>query len=134
MSFSKITGERSPESIPFISSKHNFINIDQYAFLPNHSTNTCSHKILDDWYDSFNEHKMVGTCTSSLDISKGFDCIDNKVLLQKLERYLSGRKQTVYCHEILSRSKSPSFEIVRPKPNIEIFQEKSTLCRQQSME
>ena len=44
----------------FYLKKHNFINIDQYAFLPNPSTTTCLHKILDDWYDSFNEREMVG--------------------------------------------------------------------------
>ena len=46
---------------------HNFITIDQHAFLLNHSTNTCIHQVADDWFEAFNEHEMVAPCF--LDIS-----------------------------------------------------------------
>ena len=88
---------------------HDFINIDQHAFLPNHSTITCLHQVIDDWYEAFNEREMVGACF--LDISKCFDSIDHELLLFKLSKYgilnnqlkwftdyLSGRKQKVFCN------------------------------------
>ena len=92
---------------------HNFITIDQHAFLLNHSTNTCIHQVADDWLEAFNEHEMVAACF--LDISKCFDCIDHEFLLFKLTKYgvsdnelkwftnyLSGRKQVVSCNGVLS--------------------------------
>ena len=95
---------------------HNLINIDQYAFLPNHSTNTCLLRVIDDWYEAFNENEIVGACF--LDISKCFDCIDHELLLFKLRKYgvmnteikwftsfLSDRKQSVFCHGKMSDAK-----------------------------
>ena len=95
---------------------NHLISVDQYAFLPNHSTNTCLHRVIDDWYESFNAKEKVDACF--LDISKCFDCIDLELLLSKLNKYgilntelkwfssfLFGRKQAVYCHGKLSETK-----------------------------
>ena len=107
--------EVQSQFLSYLQTNH-LISVDQYAFLPNHSTNTCLHRVIDDWYESFNEKEKVGACF--LDISKCFDCIDHELLLSKLNKYgilntelkwfssfLSGRKQAVYCHGKLSESK-----------------------------
>ena len=62
-----IEKEVQSQFLPYLQN-NDLINIDQYAFLPNHSTNTCLHRIIDDWYESFNEKEKVGACF--LDISK----------------------------------------------------------------
>ena len=64
---------------------HDLITIDQHAFLVNHSTSTCVHQVVDEWYEAFNEREMVAACF--LDISKCFDCIDHELLLFKLCKF-----------------------------------------------
>ena len=86
--------------------EHDMINVDQYAFLPHHSTVTCLHRVIDDFHESLNNKEFVGSCF--LDISKCFDCVDHDLLLFKLEKYgiydkelkwfsnyITGRKQLV---------------------------------------
>ena len=65
--------------------ENDMINVDQSAFLPNHSTLTSLHRILDDFYEAINESEKVAACF--LDISKCFDCIDYDLLIYKLEKY-----------------------------------------------
>ena len=92
---------------------NDLISIDQFAFLPNHSTQTCLHRVTDEWYECFNCKEVVAACF--LDISKCFDSIDINLLLLKLTfygvegcehewftSYLNGRSQAVYCHGSLS--------------------------------
>ena len=38
---------------------HDLISVDQFAFLKNHSTVTSLHRLVDDWYDAFNEGDFV---------------------------------------------------------------------------
>ena len=79
--------------------------------------NTCLHRVIDDWYEAFNEKEKIGACF--LDISKCFDCIDHELLLFKLRKYgvinneitwftsfLSDRKQSVFCHGNISDAKN----------------------------
>lgn len=95
--------------------KHELISVDQFAFLKNHSTQSCLHRVIDDWYEAINEGQYVGAIF--LDISKCFDTIDHELLLFKLEKYgitgqalawfksyLSDRKQVVSCN---SKTSSP---------------------------
>ena len=92
---------------------HDLISIDQFAFLSNHCTQTCMHRVTDDWYESFNNNELVAACF--LDISKCFDSIDIDILLIKLtcygvkgkehewfSSYLHDRSQAVFCHGTLS--------------------------------
>ena len=89
--------------------EHDLISVDQFAFLKNHSTQSCLHRVIDDWYEAINEGQMIGAIF--LDISKCFDTIDHELLLFKLEKYgirgqalkwfksyLSDRKQVVCCN------------------------------------
>ena len=64
---------------------HDMISVDQFAFLKNHSTQSSLHRVIDEFYESFNEHELLGSCL--LDISKCFDTIDHELLLFKLEQY-----------------------------------------------
>ena len=65
--------------------KHELISIDQFAFLKDHSTVGCLHRIIDDWYDAMNEGEYIMSCF--LDVQKCFDCINHDLLLEKLSLY-----------------------------------------------
>ena len=87
---------------------HRFINIDQFAYLSKHSTQTCLHRLIDDVLENINEKEITALCF--LDIKKCFDTIDHSILLTKLHKYgirdnelnwfksyLHERKQVVIC-------------------------------------
>jgi len=93
--------------------EHKFINSDQSAYLKGHSTQTCLHKVVDEWLENMNNGLITASCF--LDIQKCFDTIDHKLLLQKLQRYgirsnilkwfdsyLSDRRQQVICNGVMS--------------------------------
>ena len=65
--------------------KHDFISIDQSAYLKHHSTQTSLHRVIDDWLENMNDGLLTGACF--LDIQKCFDTIDHDLLLAKLECY-----------------------------------------------
>ena len=92
---------------------HDMINVDQSAFLSNHSTLTSLHRVIDDFYEALNEKEKVAACF--LDISKCFDCIDYDLLMFKLEKYgvknnqlkwfrsyITNRRQTIQYNGKLS--------------------------------
>ena len=64
---------------------NDLISIDQFAFLKNHSTVTSLHRLVDDWYESFNEGEYVLACF--FDVMKCFDSINHDILLHKLSLY-----------------------------------------------
>ena len=39
--------------------RHDLITIDQFAFLKNHSTTGCLHRIIDDLYEALNEGQFA---------------------------------------------------------------------------
>jgi len=57
----------------------------QYGFRPNHSTNHAIHEFMDDTIQSLENKKH--TLGVFLDLSKAFDTIDHKILLNKLQWY-----------------------------------------------
>jgi hypothetical protein len=64
---------------------HDFISVDQSAYLKDHSTQTSLHRVNEDWLEAMNHGQLIGACF--LDISKCFDTIDNELLLLKLSKY-----------------------------------------------
>ena len=88
---------------------NDLICIDQFAFLKNHSTVTSLHRLVDDWFEAFNEGESVLACF--FDVMKCFDSINHTILLQKLSfygfkelshkwfsNYLTERQQLVSCN------------------------------------
>jgi hypothetical protein len=80
---------------------HDFISIDQSAYLKNHSTQTSLHRVIDDWLENINEGLLTGACF--LDIQKCFDTIDHDLLLAKLECYGIKDNELNWFHSYLSR-------------------------------
>ena len=89
--------------------KHDLITIDQFAFLKNHSTVGCLHRLIDDWYEAINEGEYIMSCF--FDIKKCFDTINHTILLKKMayygiddnalkwfQNYLLNRQQFVSCN------------------------------------
>ena len=62
-----------------------FISIDQSAYRPYHNTQTCLHRVIDDWLENNGDKMFTGVCL--LDIKKCFDSINHSVLLKKLSCY-----------------------------------------------
>ena len=97
-----------------VSRSHDFISVDQSAYLRNHSPQTCLHKVIDDWLVNLNDDLITAICF--LDIQKCFDTIDHDVLKSKLKMYgimenelkwftsyMTNRKQLVICNGKSSR-------------------------------
>ena len=57
---------------------YNFISADQSAYLKNHSTQSCLHRVIEDWLEGVNDNLITGACL--LDISKCFDTINHDIL------------------------------------------------------
>ena len=94
---------------------NDLICIDQFAFLKNHSTVSCLHRLVDDWLEAINNGEYVVSCF--IDVKKCFDTIDHSILLRKLglygingtehawfTNYLKNRKQFVYVNGYKSKN------------------------------
>ena len=66
-------------------SKHEFISIDQSAYIKHQSTQTSLHRLIDGILENMNNREITGLCL--LDIRKCFDTIDHVILLQKMHNY-----------------------------------------------
>ena len=64
---------------------HAFITTYQSAYMKNHSTVTCLHRVVDDLCENIDDGYLCGLCF--LDIEKCFASINHKILLQKLKYY-----------------------------------------------
>ena len=95
--------------------QHDLISIDQFAYLKNHSSISCLHRLLDDWLEAINNGEYVMSCFT--DVKKCFDTIDHEILLHKLKlygindlehmwfkNYLNNRKQFVFANGFSSNT------------------------------
>ena len=93
--------------------QHDFISVDQSAFIKHHSTQTLLLKVVDNWLENIENGLITGICY--FDVAKCFDSISHDILLFKMGKYgirnteinwfksyLNGRLQATYCNNILS--------------------------------
>ena len=111
----KITESEVKDQLINYLHKHNLLTADQSAYLKNHSTTTCLHKVIGEWQELIDDGEIIGACF--LDISKCFDSIDHKLLECKLQKYgingielswfssyLTNTTQKVICNNNLSKT------------------------------
>lgn len=80
----KILEHHIQEQMQKYIKKHNIINKAQYGFIPHRSTQDLLEKLTTDIHKALSENKFV--VATSLDLSKAFDIIDYKPLLEKLKK------------------------------------------------
>ena len=93
--------------------KYDFISLDQSAYRTYHSTITSLHNTIDEWLQNIDDKLLTAVCF--LDISKCFDTIDHRILLEKMNKYgikdtelkwfksyLNNRSQSVFYKNKLS--------------------------------
>ena len=66
-------------------SNNDLLHPSHHGFLEHHSTATALHQIVDTWLKAADSGKL--SATIFLDLKAGFDVIEHKVLLKKLQEY-----------------------------------------------
>ena len=80
--------------------KNEYISIDQSAYRKYHNTQTCLHRVVDDWLDNIGDNVFTGVCL--LDIRKCFDSISHSILCDKLSYYGICGKENDFFKSYLS--------------------------------
>lgn len=102
----------------------NFFKTNQFGFVKKSNTNAACITLIDKIQRALNENRMV--CTVFLDVSKAFDCVDRKILMDKLEKlgirgiaynlfnsYINGRSQIVQIGKTKSEIDETKFNIAQ---------------------
>ena len=79
---------------------HNLIYHNQSGFRKNHSCQTALTRLVDHWLAEINENNTVGVVL--LDLTKAFDLVSHKILLQKLRSYKFSNQSLAWFNSYLS--------------------------------
>ena len=79
---------------------HNLIYHNQSGFRKNHSCQTALTKLVDHWLAQMNENNTVGVVL--LHLTKAFDLVSHKILLQKLRSYKFDNQSLAWFNSYLS--------------------------------
>ena len=82
---------------------HQLLHPAQFGFRPGHSTQDAVLACIEDWRRSLDDDKLVGV--AFIDLSKAFDSINHKLLLQKLESYGFGDREMRWFYSYLAGRK-----------------------------
>ena len=82
---SKIIEKHFAEHLKSYLAKHDLLYERQSGFRSKHSCETALTAIIDDWISAIDKNEIVGTVL--LDLSKAFDLVNHKILLEKLRYY-----------------------------------------------
>ena len=102
--------------LSFFVESNKLLHVHQSGFRKHHSCETALCRIVDSWLHEINSSKAVGVIF--IDLTKAFDLINHKILIQKLRlygmdentimfftSYLLHRTQSVYARGIISSEK-----------------------------
>ena len=87
-------------SITRFMDKYDLIYHHQSGFRKQHSCQTALTSLVDNWLTAINENKIVGTIL--LDLTKAFDLVNHKILLNKLASYKFSPKTLAWFTSYLS--------------------------------
>ncbi|CAF4899656.1 unnamed protein product, partial [Rotaria socialis] len=116
---SKILEKAVANQLVTFLEENNLLSNCQHAYRKNLSTETALIKVVEEIYEAI-ENKEI-SLTVSLDLSKAFDTVDPKTLIDKLneanidsfwfDSYLHGRTQSVKINDTVSQSKKVNFGV-----------------------
>ena len=93
---SKIIEKHVAENLKSYLSEHNLLYERQSGFRSNHSCETALNAMVDDWLSAIDRNEIVGTVL--LDLSKAFDLVNHRLLLDKLKCYQFSNKSLNWFH------------------------------------
>jgi len=82
--------------------KNNIISKEQYGFRRGFATENAIYKLINDVLNTLNNKQIVGGIFS--DLTKAFDCVDNDILISKIEKYgIIGKSKELFQSYIKDR-------------------------------